>query len=156
MYPCLRISSGQTCSAGHPSSPWSAPWFGALAAVEFRGGAGPRPSGTSRTKQGRRGQEFFNHPRLSASPLSSVFCLSFYLVLCPSIPLCLLRYFPHSFYILQFKMQGSYVGTSAYSTCSAHTHTHRQACRHESETIKSTEAAETAGGSLWPHCTDWL
>lgn len=98
--------------------------FGALAAVEFRGGAGPRPSGTSRTQQGRRGQEFFNHPRFSASPLSSVFCLSFYLVLCPSIPLCLLSFFPHSFYILQFKTQGSYVGTSAYSTCSAHTHTH--------------------------------
>ncbi len=32
-------------------------------------------------------------------------------------------------------------------------YTHRQACRHESETIKSTEAAETAGGGLWPHCT---
>ena len=121
--------------------------FGALAAVEFRGGAGLWPSGTSRTQQGGRRQEFFNHPvSVSLSPLSVVFpcCL----VVVPSITHCLRSSF---FYILQFKMQGSYGGISAYMQ-----YTHRQACKHESETIKSTEAAETAGGGLWPHCTDWL
>lgn len=116
--------------------------FGALAAVEFRGGAGPWASGTSRTQQGGRRQEFFNHP--ASLPL---FCLSFCLVVLPSIAHCLESSFA-SFYILQFKMQGSYGGTSAYMQ-----YTHRQVCRHESETIKSTEAAETAGGGLWPHCT---
>lgn len=87
------------------------------------------------------------------------FCLCFFSVFCPSF--CLVAPPPPIAYCLE----SSFI---AITSCNAgklwrdirihavHTRTDREACKHESEPIKNTEAAETAGGGLWPHCTDWL
>lgn len=66
----------RTCTPRPPALHPLLVLFGALAAVEFRGGAGPRPSGTSRTQQGGRRQEFFNHP--VSLPLVLLSLLSFF------------------------------------------------------------------------------
>lgn len=99
--------------------------FGALAAVEFRGGAGPWPPGTSRTQQGGRRQAFFKSPCLSASlsPLSFVFLFTLLppLFTTPSVAHCLKSPLP-SFTSCNSKCREVIEGYP--HTCSTHTDKH--------------------------------
>lgn len=92
----------------------------ALAAVEFRGGVGPWPSGTSRTQRGGRSHNFLITPSLGLS-FSSVFCLSSYLVVSPSIAHCLKSSFA-SFTSCNSKCREVMAG--APHTCRTHTGKH--------------------------------
>lgn len=114
--PCLQVllvgnhwGTVWTCVNEHAPS---LVLFGALAAVEFRGGAGPWASGTSRTQQGGHRQEFSYHP--VSLPLFLHCILSFSLPCCSPLHRLLSGVFLCFIYILQFKVQGSYGGTSAY------------------------------------------
>lgn len=150
----MRITGVQyvwTFTTGHPWSPLACTLLllllGALAAVEFRGGAGLWPSGTSRTQQGGRSQEFFNHPVSVPLSLSFLRLLSLFMPCC--FPLRRSLFLSLPLLLLHPVIQNA---GKLWRELRVHAvHTHRQARKHESGTIKSTEAAETAGGGLWPH-----
>lgn len=88
---------------------------------------GPWPSGTSRTQQGGRRQEFFNHP--VSLPLALLSLLSFFSPCCSPPPSLIVSSLPQLL-VTSCNSKCWEVMEGYPHTCSIHTHTHTHADKH--------------------------